>query len=133
MLPGHLAATIAHELMRSAAIRMPFVNTARNRDDNMMSGEESPPRQVVRYLAERSRNLHGGWVSLADLRGALGFELEAVRTACQRLHARGLAELMGGFPIRPMTDKFTLVRLSDAGMAAAADPTALERALADSG
>jgi hypothetical protein len=99
----------------------------------MMSSEQSPPREVVRYLAERSRNLHGGWVSVADLRGALGFELEAVRAACLRLEACRLVELMGGFPIRPTTDKFTLVRLSDAGMAAAADRTALDQALADAG
>ena len=97
----------------------------------MTSSEQSPPRQVVRYLAERSRNLHGGWVSVADLRGALGFEMDTVRTACLRLQASQLLELAGGFPIRPTTDKFTLVRLSDAGMAAAGDPAALDQALAD--
>jgi hypothetical protein len=98
----------------------------------MTDGAQSsapPVRQVVRYLAERSRNLHGGWVSVADLRGALGLDLEAVRLACLQLETRRLVELMGGFPIRPTTDRFTLVRLSDSGAAAAADPSALDAAL----
>ena len=99
---------------------------------NGTSNAIQPIRQVVRYLAERSRNLHGGWVSVADLRGALGLEMEVIRTACLGLEARQLAELMGGFPIRPTTDRFTLVRLSDSGMAAAADPAALDQALGDS-
>jgi hypothetical protein len=94
-----------------------------------MNSASSPIRQVVRTLAERSRNLHGGWVSLADLRGGLGLELETIREACLQLEKRQLAELMGGFPLRPTTDRFTLVRLSDAGMAVAADAAALERAL----
>jgi hypothetical protein len=38
---------------------------------------------------------------------------------------------MGGFPLRPTTDRFTLVRLSDSGMAAAADAEALDRVLGE--
>jgi len=83
-------------------------------------------KQVVRYLYDRSRSLPGGWVSVADLRGALSIDLEMVRAACRTLHDRKLAELMGGFPIRPTTDRFTLVRLSEEGVTLASDPQQLD-------
>ncbi len=41
-------------------------------------------KQVVRYLYDRSRSLPGGWVSVADLRGALGIDLETVRARVPR-------------------------------------------------
>lgn len=84
-------------------------------------------RQVVRYLNDRNRSLKGGWVSVADLRGVLGLDVDETRSACLALHGRGLAELMGGFPIRPTTDNFTLVRLSDEGVRVAGDPSLLDQ------
>jgi len=84
--------------------------------------DASVTKQALRYLGDRNRNQAEGWVSVADVRGALGIELEAARAACLALHERGLAELMGGFPIRPTTDKFTLVRLNHEGAQVAADP-----------
>lgn len=64
---------------------------------------------------------------MADLRGVLGLDLEESRSACLALHGRGLAELVGGFPIRPTTDNFTLVRLSKEGVRVADDPSLLEQ------
>lgn len=91
--------------------------------------EQSVALQVIRYLSDRSRIQQGGWVSVADVRGAVGAELDQVRLACLALHERGLAELMGGFPIRPTTDKFTLARLTPEGIELAADSERLEAAL----
>jgi hypothetical protein len=88
--------------------------------------DASVTKQVLRYLGDRNRNQQGGWVSVADVRGALGIELEAARAACLALHERGLAELMGGFPIRPTTDKFSLIRLSGDGAQIAADPARVD-------
>jgi hypothetical protein len=83
--------------------------------------DTSVTKQVLRYLSDRNRNQPEGWVSVADVRGALGIEIEVARAACLDLHERKLAELMGGFPIRPTTDKFTLVRLTSEGAQIAAD------------
>lgn len=96
-----------------------------------MTGSVDPSvtKQVLRYLGDRNRNQPEGWVSVADVRGALGIELEAARAACLALHQRELAELMGGFPIRPTTDKFTLVRLNPKGAQVAADPVRFDAAL----
>jgi hypothetical protein len=90
--------------------------------DGDLTGEK-----VIR-LHDRDRGLKGGWVSVADVRGALGIDLEQARFACRDLHDRHIAELVGGFPIRPTTDKFTLVRLSAEGIRIAADPAALDQA-----
>lgn len=92
----------------------------------------STAKQVIRYLSDRNRSLQGGWVSVADVRAALGSDLESIRAACLALHERGLAELMGGFPIRPTTDRFTLVRLNEEGARAATDPLRLDALLGPS-
>ncbi len=89
-------------------------------------------KQVIRYLSDRNQSLPGGWVSVADVRAALGSDLESIRAASLALHQRGLAELMGGFPIRPSTDRFTLVRLSDEGLRAATDPLRIDALLGSS-
>ncbi len=77
------------------------------------------------YLAERQRRQPDAWVSLADIRSALGLEWETAARACQALADHGEAELMGGFPLRPVRQDFTLVRLTEKGIAAKpTDPTA---------
>jgi hypothetical protein len=91
------------------------------------SSEASVTRKLIAYLYDRNRILQGGWVSVADIRGALGADLEDVRSACLTLHQRNIAELMGGFPIQPTTDRFTLVRLNDQGTRVATDPGELDR------
>ncbi len=99
----------------------------------MVAPEALVAKQVARYLSDRNRNQQqGSLVSIADIRGALGVDLETVRAACLVLHERGLAELMGGFPIRPTTDKFTLARLSPEGAQVAADPGQLDAAFPSS-
>jgi hypothetical protein len=84
-------------------------------------------KKVVRYLNDRNQILQGGWVSVADVKGVLGIDLEEARAACLALHERSFAELVGGFPIRPTAENFTLVRLNDNGTRVADDPTELDR------
>jgi hypothetical protein len=93
----------------------------------------SVAKRIIRYLNDRDRNQHGSWVSVADVRAALGIELDVARAACLTLHERGLAELMGGFPLRPTTDRFTLVRLSERGQGLATDPVQIDAALGTNG
>ncbi len=89
----------------------------------------SVAKKVVRYLGDRWRGQQGGWISVADVRGALGMDAEVIRAACLALHERGVVELMGGFPIRPTTEGFTLVRLSAEGVDVAADPRRIDALL----
>jgi hypothetical protein len=83
-------------------------------------------KKVARYLSDRGRGGQGGWISVADVRAALGADLAEIRAACLRLHTHGVVELMGGFPIRPTTEGFNLVRLSMVGVAVAGDARQLE-------
>jgi len=85
--------------------------------------------KIARHLNDRGRGGHGGWISVADLRAALGADLDEIRAACLHLHTHGVVELMGGFPIRPTTEGFNLVRLSAAGVAMAADARRLDALL----
>jgi hypothetical protein len=78
-------------------------------------------RRVFSYLADRNRGQTGCWISIADIRGALGFERDVTDAACRQLGEDGLAEFMGGFPLRPTTGAFTLVRLTERGSELAAD------------
>jgi hypothetical protein len=83
-------------------------------------------KQVLSYLAERNRTQHGCWISVADVKGALGIEWAEAEEACRTLDHHGMAELMGGFPLRPTHEHFTLVRLTDAGAALAEEPQQME-------
>lgn len=96
-----------------------------------MAGGPRPTvgKKVARYLSDRGRGQQGGWISVADVRAALGADADEVRASCLILHARGVVELMGGFPIRPTTEGFTLVRLSAEGVAIAADASRLDALL----
>jgi len=86
-------------------------------------------KKVAGYLSGRGRGQQGSWISVADVRAALGADPEEVRDACLVLHTHGVVELMGGFPIRPTTAGFTLVRLSAAGVEIAADARRLDALL----
>jgi hypothetical protein len=96
-----------------------------------MAGAPKPAggKKVARYLSDRGRGQQGGWISVADVRAALGADPEEIRDACLVLHTHGVVELMGGFPIRPTTTGFTLVRLSADGVAIAADAHRLDALL----
>ena len=83
-------------------------------------------RKVARYLSDRGRGQQGGWISVADVRAALGGDPGDIKAACLVLHTHGVVELMGGFPIRPTTEGFTLVRLSVDGVGIAADARRLD-------
>ncbi len=98
-----------------------------------MSGkpQQTVARRVLRYLSDRGRGQQGGWISVADLRAALGVGPDEVKEACLGLHERELVELMGGFPIHATTEGFTLVRLSPLGVSTAADPRLTESMLGD--
>jgi hypothetical protein len=86
-------------------------------------------RQVFSYLADRNRGQTGCWISVADVRGALGFDREVTDAACRRLGDDRLAEFMGGFPLRPTTGAFTLVRLTARGSELATDAGRAEEVL----
>lgn len=96
-----------------------------------MTGAPKPAvaKKVARYLGDRGRGQQGSWISVADVRTALGTDPEEIRDACLLLHAHGIVELMGGFPIRPTTEGFTLVRLSAGGVEIAADARRLDALL----
>ncbi len=85
--------------------------------------------KVARYLKDRGRGGQGSWISVADLRAALGADPAEIRDACRRLQAHGVVELMGGFPIRPTTEGFSLVRLSADGAVIAAEAHRLDALL----
>jgi hypothetical protein len=96
-----------------------------------MAGAPKAPiaRKVARYLSDRGRGQQGSWISVADVRAALGADPEEIHSACLVLHGHGVVELMGGFPIRPTTEGFTLVRLSAEGAPIAADAGRLDTLL----
>ena len=83
-------------------------------------------RQVLGYLADRNRSQCGCWISVADVRGALGFDRAEVEVACRRLGDHELAEFMGGFPLRLTRERFTLVRLTERGSVLAGDEARLD-------
>lgn len=92
----------------------------------MAGVQPAAAKKVARYLSDRGRGEQGGWISIADVRTALGVDPGEIKDACLVLHAHGVVELMGGFPIRPTTEGFTLVRLSAAGVGIAADARRLD-------
>lgn len=92
----------------------------------MAGAQASAAKKVARYLSDRGRGVQGSWISVADVRTALGADPDEIKDACLSLHACGVVELMGGFPIRPTTEGFTLVRLSVAGVEITADVRRLD-------
>ena len=92
----------------------------------MAGAQPATAKKVARYLSDRGHGEQGGWISVADLRAALGADPGELRDGCLVLHTHGVVELMGGFPIRPTTEGFTLVRLSAAGVGIAADARRLD-------
>ena len=88
----------------------------------MVSIKNEKVRQVLGYLADRNRSQCGCWISISDVQGALGIERSEVEEACRSLGSDDLAELMGGFPLRRTSDRFTLVRLTGKGAELADDP-----------
>jgi hypothetical protein len=83
-------------------------------------------KQVLNYLADRNRTQQGNWISVADVRGSLGIDRQAAEDACRCLGDAGLAEFMGGFPLRPTTGRFTLVRLTSTGAELAEDAARID-------
>jgi hypothetical protein len=79
---------------------------------------ETHAQLVLGYLADRNRQRRGAWVSLADIGSNLGIDWEQTEEACGVLGDSELAEFMGGFPLRPTRDHFTLVRLTPKGESA---------------